>query len=185
MIRVTVDSCHRIFITLLNSASVIVVPAMFAVIALVIVSVFFMVSSIVVMVPVIVIVLVKVWAGVMVVVILVLVVVWLRIGLRRLWLRVRRRRLRSGRWAGVWLRWRNSPGQIKKAPTAAALAAIRQGNGDAPLDVRATGCQRQKKEKVFHLINSERIAAKETTVTVMKEKTTKNTETLGLGTSHM
>jgi hypothetical protein len=91
-------------------------------------------------------------------------VVWLRVRLRirlriRCWrfrlrlrsrIRRRRRRLRSGRWAGVWLRWRNSPDQIKKAATAAALAVIRQRDGDAPLNVRGAGCQRQDQEKVFH-----------------------------------
>jgi hypothetical protein len=119
------------------------------VIALVIVSVFFMVSSIVVMVPVIVIVLVKVWAGVMVVVVFMVVVAVVRLGVR-IWFRTGRRRLRSGRWAGVRLRGRGDARKQRKAATAARFARNRQGEGEAGLDVRATGGQGQEQEKVFH-----------------------------------
>jgi hypothetical protein len=87
--------------------------------------------------------------------------VWLRIRLRRLGLRIRRRRLRSGRWAGVWLRWRNSPGQIKKAATTAALrASYGQRERQARLDVRRAGSDGQDQEKVFHFGSHRLLSAK-------------------------
>jgi len=131
-----------------------VAPVVFAVIAFVIASTFVIVSSIVVMMlfPVVfmVVVLVKVGAGVVIVVILVLVVVGVWVRLRRFRLRVRLRRLRSGRWAGVWIRRHIVPRKQRKPTTAALRAFWGQGQDKARLDVRGAGCEGEDQEKVFH-----------------------------------
>jgi hypothetical protein len=97
--------------------------------------------------------------------IVVISVIWLWVGLRvwlRLWVWRRfwvglRLRFRTGcrglwlrRWGRVWPRRHIVTDQQGKPATAAALAVIRQGNGDAPLNVRGAGGQGQDQEKVFH-----------------------------------
>jgi hypothetical protein len=100
---------------------------------------------------------------VIVIVVIVFVVIRLRIRLRlwlRLWLGRRRRRLRSGRWAGVWPRRHIVTGQQGKPATAALRAFRGQWQDKAPIDVRAAGCQRQDQEKVFHFGSHRLLSAK-------------------------
>jgi hypothetical protein len=100
---------------------------------------------------------------VIIVAVIVVIVIRFRIGLglrriwirrRRLWLRLRfrigRRRLRSGRWAGVWLRRHIVTDQQGKPATAALRASYGQRERQARLDVRGAGSDGQDQEKVFH-----------------------------------
>jgi hypothetical protein len=95
---------------------------------------------------------------VIIVAVIVVIVIRFRIGLglwvRRWRLRLGFRtgcgRLRSGRWAGAWLRRHIVTDQQGKLATAAALAVIRQRDGDAPIDMRAAGCEGEKNKKIFH-----------------------------------
>jgi hypothetical protein len=107
--------------------------------------------------PVIIVVIVVVIVIVVVVVVFVVIVIrlrlWLRIRLRiRLWigLGVGLRRLRSGRWAGVWLRRHIVTDQQGKPTTAALRAFWGQRQDNTPLDVRRAGSDGQDQEKVFH-----------------------------------
>jgi len=102
--------------------------------------------------PVIIVVVIIVMAIIVVIVVVRLRRLWVRCG--RLGLRVRRGRLWLRRWAGVWLRGCNSTGQIKKATTAAALAVVGHGHGDAPINVRRASGQGQEQDKVFHFVTS-------------------------------
>jgi hypothetical protein len=83
-------------------------------------------------------------------------VVWLGIGFRlwrrRLWLGFRTGcgRLWLRRWAGFWLRRRNTTGRQGQPTTAALRAFWGQGQDKAPIYVRRAGGQGQDQEKVFH-----------------------------------
>jgi hypothetical protein len=86
---------------------------------------------------------IKIWAGVVV------VVIWL-------W----PRRLRSGRWAGVWLRRHIVTDQQGKPATAALRAFWGQRECEARLDVRRAGGDGQEQKKVFHFASHRLLSAK-------------------------
>lgn len=90
-------------------------------------------------------------------IIIIIIMVWLRVRrlwvrtgwrgvrLRRLWLRLRSG-LRSGRRAGVWI-WRHIPTGKQRQPATAALRAFwGQRQRQAPLNVRAAGCEGKEHE---------------------------------------